>query len=351
MAGMAAELHVVPHATTGGWTIRTGGRARVVRDPGRGAAGGAQSGRSRRHAGVPARPLSPRALAARARSGVAQDGLHDERRVVGSAAPVGEREDVLEADPDLAADRHGGVEHRPGGRALRRGAAAARGRTTRSSAASMSRAIATASSAFSERGSTSTRRTWTPLSARISASRGRPHARLDPDPARGDQLGQLAPALLGQVERDEVRRGGPAREISRARASTSPPVIHSPVENESSMPGAAARSARTAAAMSRGVERLVAVAVARVRVQRAPRPRRRTPAPRPPAPSGERGTPVSWSPFRQAWRTMPPGRRRGPAAARRPGTSSACRPTGSARASRRSCPRARPRCRARTGGR
>jgi hypothetical protein len=24
MAGMAAELHVVPHATTGGWTIRTG---------------------------------------------------------------------------------------------------------------------------------------------------------------------------------------------------------------------------------------------------------------------------------------------------------------------------------------
>ena len=57
--------------------------------------------------------------------------------------------------------------------------------------------------------------------------------------------------------------------------------------------------------------------------------------------AGVSGTPASRSPFRQAWRTMPPGRTPRRAAPRRSGTSSACRPAGSAPARRRSCRRAR----------
>ena len=119
----------------------------------------------------------------------------------------------------------------------------------------------------------------------------RPHAGLDSDPARG----RPASARSRQPSShrfSEIRSGSSVHsEIRRARASTSPPVIQSPVEKEISTPGAASRSAA-----HRGGD------VGRARATRArpgradgraatPRPRRRTRARRPRAPTASAGRP------------------------------------------------------------
>ena len=189
--------------------------------------------------------------------------------------------------------RHGGVEHRPG-----RGAHAVmqprrRDRGGVQRGVDLARRSATASSAFSERGSTSTRRTWTPLSASTSASRGGPHAGLDPDPALGQQR-RPARASPPRTRFSETRSGtlGPAPRSPRARASTSPPVIQSPVEQrdlDARRRRRAARARRRRCAAGSSVS--WPSRVARVGVQRRRRPRRRTPARLGAAPRASAGRP------------------------------------------------------------
>ena len=148
-----------------------------------------------------------------------------------------------------------------------------------------------------------------------------------PIPRSASCVGQLAPALLGQVQRDEVRTLGPLRDRPRPRVDVAAGDPQPGRERDlHAGTAAAARGPRRRCA--RGSSVSCPSGVARVRRGATPRPRRRTRAPPRASSSGERGTPVSRSPFRQAWRTMPPGRTPRPAAPRRSGTSSACRPSG-----------------------
>ena len=262
-------------------------------------------------------------------------------------------------------ERHGGVEHRPGRGARRRDAAARVGIAAASSAdvdlvrdrdrvvgvlrarldedAVDRRVMARAARALAPH------RHQAALGEQLGVARG-PDAGLDPDPA----LGQLRRrARASRPRRGSARRGPAARSSPRSPAPgrrRRRSVIHSPVDSEISTRGTAARSARTAAAMCAGSS------VSWPSSSRGCTCSETTPAAThalasAASSSGVRGTPVSRSPFRQAWRTMPPGRTPRPAAPRRSGTSSACRPRGSARAWRRSCRRARPPCRARTAAR
>ena len=137
--------------------------------------------------------------------------------------------------------------------------------------------------------------------------------------------------------------------MAAARASTSPPVIHRPVVSEIST--RSGRSARTTAAVAAGSSvswpsasrgwAWIETAPARdtgtrVRGQLLRR---------------ERDARVAVAVQAGLEEAMPPGRTPRPAAPRRSGTSSACRPAGSARARRRSCRPARRRWTARTAAR
>ena len=325
-----------PTPRTGGWTLDAAGpyprgSPRWAR-PSRPRAPGRARG-TRRSSCTTATTAS--ALIARGSVSVAQDRLHDERRVVGRAAPVGEREHVLEADPDLAAAAARRRRAPPRSPAptpwCRRGA-----RTT----ARVQRGVDLARhrDRLARRSPSAARRaragTWQRRSAEPRPSRQRSRARVHtpasiPIPRAASSVGELAPALLGQVERDEVRQLGPARRSAAARASTSPPVIHSPVESEISIPGAAARSARTAAATSAassdswpsrvarvGVERRRARGDARSRGLGAARP-------------ASAGRPAVAVAVQAGLEDHAPGSaRRRRAAPRRSGTSSACRRSG-----------------------
>ena len=216
MAAPAAELHVLPHATTGGWTLDAAGNgAGVVRDPERGRAGRAAAGRARARTRRSTCTIATTASAAvrRGASAVAQDRLL--RRAPRCRAARRPSGSVVTSSRPIRISRpcgHGRVEDRPGRRAdavmqARVGMPAA------SSTTSISSAIATASAAFSERGSTSTRRTWTPATRQQVlgglGSRAVHTPASIPIPRAASTSGQLAPALLAQVQRDEVGPLGP----------------------------------------------------------------------------------------------------------------------------------------------
>ena len=333
---MLRALRPLPDAVWGAGPPR-GGRASVdVRVDRRGGAGRAAPGRRARRGDL----LGDRYHRVRTRRGsVVQTGRDQERGVVRRKAPVAQRQHVLEPIRSRARGP-GRVDDR-----IRRKPVAVmqprrrdrRGVERRVDLAPRPRPPPRRSPSAARRGSgapaggggcRATRPPHTatsPLAASVSAS-SPPERRPRSRSLARRAAAQLVPALLGEVQRDMSGRS--VQPGSPRRASTSPPgsTARSTARSRSA---AAARIARTAAAMCARLERLVPSLVARVGVHRAgaggdARPRVRGQLVRRARDAGAR------SPFRQAWRTMPPARTPRPAAPRRSGTSSACRPAGSA---------------------
>ena len=147
----------------------------------------------------------------------------------------------------------------------RRDAGAGRSLPPSSSTASISSAIAIASAELSERGSTSTRRTWSPLASRSSAPAAVHTPASIPIPcAASTSASSRQPSSL---RLSETRSGHSVHAVTaRSRASTSPAVIQSPVESETSTPRGP-QLAHRGGDVHR-FQRLVPVRVTRVRVER-----------------------------------------------------------------------------------